>query len=87
MDPTEINLIRDAFNLKIRKNNLTEEQSNMLNDFRKWRSKYAQMPFHLSPRSDHHNYPRKMRRNDKNAANEGRSCFLDCLACFACLCD
>lgn len=84
LDADEINLIRDAFDGK--KSNLTDEQSNMLNNFRKPRPKYTQMPIHISPRSNHKNYPRRMRRNDR-AENETSSCFLDCLAVFICLCD
>lgn len=77
-------MIREAFDGK--RSILTDEQSNMLNDFRKPRPKYARMPIHLSARSHHKNYPRRMRRNDR-AENEPSSCFLDCLACFICLCD
>lgn len=84
LDPAEINLIRDAFDGK--KSNLTDEQSNMLNDFRKPRPKYARMPIYLSPRSNPKNYPRRMRRNDRSES-DGTSCFIDCLAAFICLCD
>lgn len=84
LDPAEITLIREAFDGK--KSNLTVEQSNMLNDFRKQRPKYARMPINLSPRSHRRNYPRNMRRNDRSS-KEGSSCFIDCLACLLCVCD
>lgn len=84
LDPAELSLIREAFNGK--KSNLTDEQSNMLNDFRKPRSKYARMPICLSARSNRKNYPRAMRRNDR-VENEGSSCWLSCIACMVCLCD
>lgn len=84
LDPAEINLIREAFDGG--KSDLTEEQSNMLNGFRKPRPKYARMPIYLSSRSYKRNYPRRMRRNDRTE-NESSSCFLDCLSAFICLCD
>lgn len=83
LDPAEVTLIREAFDGK--KSNLTAEQTNMLNNFRKPRPKYTRMPIYLSPRSHPKKYSRRMRRND--ADSEASSCFLDCLSAFICLCD
>lgn len=84
LDPAEITLIREAFDGK--KSNLTTEQTNMLNNFRKPRPKYTRMPIYLSARSHPKKYSRRMRRNDRDD-NDGSSCFLNCLAAFVCLCD
>lgn len=84
LDPAEVTLIREAFDGK--KSNLTAEQTNMLNNFRKPRPKYTRMPIYLSARSHPKKYPRRMRRNDRTES-DGSSCLLDCLAAFICLCD
>lgn len=84
LDPAEVALIREAFDGK--KSNLTAEQTNMLNNFRKPRPKYTRMPIYLSARSHPKKYPRRMRRNDRTDT-DGSSCLIDCLAAFICLCD
>lgn len=84
LDPAEVILIREAFDRN--QNDITAEQKDMLNAFKKPRPRFARMPIHLSPRSHQRNYPRKMRQNDR-VMNDEQSCILNCLACFLCLCD
>lgn len=84
LDPTELTMIRDAFDGK--KSQLNADQTNMVNNFRKSRPKYTRMPFYLSPRSHPKKYSRRMRRNDRTES-DGSSCLLHCLSVFICLCD
>lgn len=70
--------------------NLTDQQTALFERLRAPRAEWAQMPVHLSDRSNHKNYPKKMRQ-----AAEGRSdeegCWekvgINCLRVFVCIFD
>jgi hypothetical protein len=84
LDSAEIQLIDDFF-AKKKNSSITDEQNEMLQQFKKARPEYAEMPIHLSNRSNPKNYPKKMRKYAENLANEdmdrGRcaNCILNCL--------
>lgn len=90
LDPVESQLIDDFFSKK-KSSNLTEEQNSMLQNFKKPRPEFAEMPIHLSTRTNPKNYPKKMRRYAEKLANEGKDrgccdkCLLNCISVFACI--
>lgn len=92
LDPLEGQLIDDFFTKK-RNSNLAEEQNLMLENFKKPRPEYAEMPIHLSNRSNPKTYPKKMRRHAQKLAEEGQKkgccdkCLLNCIYVFACIFD
>ncbi|XP_073840303.1 BTB/POZ domain-containing protein axundead [Musca autumnalis] len=88
LNPVETSLVSDAIEGKKLKN-LTPEQSQLLEKFRTNRPEFAKMPIHLSDRSNPKNYPKKMRRAEKGATEEGcwENFGLNCLAVFACIFD
>ncbi|XP_070493431.1 BTB/POZ domain-containing protein 9 [Chironomus tepperi] len=89
LDLAEIQLIENFF-AKKKNSNLTEEQVSMLQNFKNHRPEYPPMPIHLSERSNHKNYSKKMRKyalkhsddQDKNCCD---SCLLNCVSVFACI--
>lgn len=92
LDEAEIQLI-DNFFTKKKNSNLTEEQNEMLQNFKKPRPEFAEMPIHLSTRSHPKNYSKKMKRYAAKLAAEGQdkgccdSCILNCISVFACIFD
>lgn len=90
LDPAEIQLIDNFFTKKKNSNN-TEEQNVMLENFKKPRPDFAEMPIHLSNRSNPKNYPKKMRRYAQKLADENKNrsccdaCIINCLTVFACI--
>lgn len=90
LDPAEIQLIDDFFTKK-KNSNLTEEQSMMLQNLKKSRPEYPEMPIHLSNRSNPKNYPKKMRKYRQKLNDEGKEkgcCdkfLLSCFSCVACI--
>lgn len=90
LDPAEIQLIDDFFTKK-KTSQLTEEQIEMLENFKKPRPLFAGMPIHLSTRSSAKNYSKKMRKYaEKMARGEDERprcdgcimCFVHVFACF-----
>lgn len=92
LDPDEVNLIQEAFKTKSSSSssaNVTDEQAQMLTNFRKPRPKYARMPVHLSERSNPKNYPKKMRKYEQSF-DEGSQCSVCLYLCcgwYAFICD
>lgn len=89
LDPAECQLIEDFF-AKKKSSNLTEEQINMLQNFKNPRPEYPTMPIHLSNRSNHKNYPKKMRKYAMRQSEDGHNtccdaCLLNCVSVFACI--
>lgn len=90
LDSAEIQLIDDFF-MKKKNSNLTEEQNVMLQNFKKPRPKFAEMPIHLSSRSNPKNYPKKMRKHAQKLADVDKDksccdkCIINCLTVFACI--
>lgn len=85
LDPAEVQLIEDFFNKK-RNSKLTEEQITMLENFKKPRPPFAEMPIHLSTRSEPKKYQKKMRRYNEKLARDEQDrdkCFLNCASVFA----
>jgi hypothetical protein len=92
LEEAEVQLINDFFTKK-KNSNLTEEQSLMLENFKKFRPPFAELPIQLSPRSNHKNYPKKMKKYAEKLAAEGKQkgccdgCLLNCISVFACIFD
>lgn len=92
LDEAEIQLINDFFTKK-KNSSLTEEQNLMLQNFKKPRAEFAEMPIFLSTRSHPKNYSKKMRRYAAKLASEGKEkgccdgCILSCITVFACIFD
>lgn len=92
LDPAEIQLIDDFFTKK-KNSNLTEEQNGMVQNFKKPRPEFAEMPIHLSTRSHPKNYPKKMKRYAEKLARGDQEkgccdgCILNCISVFTCLFD
>jgi len=91
LDPAEIQLIENFF-AKKKNSNLTEEQVSMLQNFRNQRPEFPSMPMYLSERSNHKNYPKKMRKyalkqSDDRNKNCCDACLLNCVSVFACIFD
>jgi BTB And C-terminal Kelch/BTB/POZ domain len=92
LDEAEIQLITDFFTKK-KNSNTTEEQNLMLQNFKKPRPEFAEMPIHLSARSHAKNYSKKMKRYAAKLAAEGQdrgccdNCILNCITVFACIFD
>lgn len=90
LDDAEIQLIENFF-AKKKGSILTDEQSQMLQNFKKPRPPFAEMPIELSERSKAKNYPKKMRRYAQKIAAEGENkgccdnCLLNCITVFACI--
>lgn len=90
LDPAEIKLIEMHFAGK-KNTNLTEEQNLMMQNFKRPRPEFAEMPINLSTRSDPKNYSKKMRKFSQKKADEveGKSCcdvaLLNCISIFACI--
>jgi hypothetical protein len=87
LDPVEIQLIENFF-AKKKNSNLTEEQVTMLQNFKNQRPEYPSMPIHLSERSNHKNYSKKMRKyaikqSEDKDSNCCDSCILNCASVFA----
>ncbi|KAG5680521.1 hypothetical protein PVAND_010027 [Polypedilum vanderplanki] len=86
LDPIEVQLIENFF-AKKKSSNLTEEQMSMLENFKKPRPEFAPMPIHLSNRSNHKNYPKKMRKYAQKQLEDGNgdNCLVNCASVFACI--
>lgn len=87
LDTGEIQLIEDFFNGK-KLSNTTPEQAEMLENFKKTRPKFADLPIYLSARSNPKNYPKKMVKAMKQKnGNQGccDSCLVSCASVFACI--
>lgn len=85
LDSSEIQLI-DNFFTKKKNSNLPEEQETMLQNFKQPRPEYAEMPIHLSNRSNPKNYPKKMRKYAENVDGQKKdNCLLNCITVFACI--
>lgn len=88
LDTSEIALVTDAFRNK--KLNLTPEQTELLESFKKPRPPFPLLPIQLSDRSNPKNYPKKMRRYVAELEKENepkRNCchrtILNCVTAFA----
>ena len=92
LDEVEIQLIDDFFTRK-KNSHLTDEQNLMLQNFKKPRPPFAEMPIQLSTRSNHKNYPKRMKKYAVKMATEGQkkgccdNCLLNCISVFACFFD
>lgn len=90
LDPAEIQLI-DNFFTKKKNSNIPEEQDLMLQNFKQPRPDFAEMPIHLSNRSNPKNYSKRMRKYAQKLAEEGQkksccdNCLLSCISVFACI--
>lgn len=90
LDDVETQLIENFFNKK-KNSQLTEEQNLMLQNFKKPRPPFAELPITLSSRSKHSNYPKKMRKYAHKIATENEDrgccdkCILNCITVFACI--
>ena len=88
LNSDENQLIEDFFNGK-KISGINQEQNLMLDNFKKPRPQYAQMPIHLSDRSNPKNYPKKMRKAMMNDDDSEKKCcdsfFLNCASAFACI--
>lgn len=90
LDEGEVQLIENFFNKK-KNSQLNDEQNSLLENFRKLRPPFAELPVHLSTRSNHRNYPKKMRKySQKMAAGDNDrgccdKCLLNCITVFACI--
>lgn len=86
LDGDETNLIRGEFKRQNKLSSLTEDQKVLLNNFRESRPIYANMPIHLSVRSNPKNYPKRMRKYEKN--KDKRRCestLVNCCCILACI--
>lgn len=92
LDDAESQLIDDFFSKK-KNSSLNEEQNEMLQNFKKQRPEFAEMPIQLSTRSNPKNYPKKMRKYAKKLASgredRGRcdSCIINCMSVLSCIFD
>lgn len=92
LDGTESKLVGDLLNGK-KTSGLSPEQQTMVANFKQQRPAYAPMPIQLSARSNHKNYPKKMRKAAEEAASggeKGSCCDRFCISCarfFACIFD
>lgn len=90
LDEAEIQLIENYFNKK-KSSSLTEEQQSMLENFRKVRPPFAELPVELSSRSKHRSYPKRMRKYAQKMADKDEDrgccdkCLLNCITVFACI--
>ncbi|XP_063699527.1 BTB/POZ domain-containing protein 6-B [Culicoides brevitarsis] len=89
LDTSEVALVTEAFKNK-KQSNLTPEQTELLNSFKKQRPPFPLLPIQLSERSNAKNYPKKMRRYVADLEKENdpqRSCchrsILNCVGVFA----
>lgn len=92
LDEAESQLIDDFFNKK-KNSSLNDEQNEMLQNFKKSRPEFAEMPIHLSTRSNPKNYSKKMRKHAKKLATAGQdrgrcdSCIINCMSVLSCIFD
>lgn len=90
LDCTETSLVTDAFKNNNKKTNLTPEQIQWIENFKKPRPPFPLLPIQLSDRSCAKNYPKKMRRYVAELEKENepkRNCchrtILNCVTAFA----
>lgn len=90
LDDAEIQLIENNFSKK-KSSQLNEEQQTLLENFRKLRPPFADLPVELSSRSKHRNYPSRMRKYARKMAEKDEDrgccdkCLLNCITVFACI--
>uniref|UniRef100_A0A336KLY4 CSON005378 protein n=1 Tax=Culicoides sonorensis TaxID=179676 RepID=A0A336KLY4_CULSO len=90
LDATEIALVTDVFKNNKKGLNLTPEQTELIENFKKSRPPFPLLPIQLSERSNAKNYPKKMRRYVAELEKENepkRNCchrtILNCVTAFA----
>lgn len=87
LDFGETQLVKEHFKNK-KPSNITTEQIVMLSNFKKARPEYAKLPIYLSARSDPKNYPKKMRKYDRDPdAGCCDGAILTCVGIFASIFD
>lgn len=92
LDEAESQLIDDFYSKK-KNPSLNDEQNEMLQNFKKLRPEYAEMPIYISTRSNPNNYPKRMRKYAKKLASVGQdrgccdNCIINCMTVLSCIFD